>query len=888
MNQFNLQKVRTGIFLLSMILLLPFSFSHNLLPAFPFWEINFFPLENFVQQNINDSDCDGVPDADDLCPGGDDSIDTDNDGIPDCADWDGFNNLPEEWKCGNNKVTVCHIPPGNPENAHDICINKNAVESHLDHGDYLGPCFTVTCDGDGDGGGCCFPGVNTDNTLTGDGNPDNELSVNISNDANNQLTLGTDGALYAGPDDDGDVTNELQSLSISGDQLSISSGNTVTLPDHVDDADADPGNEFNTNLTLFGTNLELTDGGGTLSVDLGNLPDDVNDADADPGNELQDLSLSGNTLSLTADPTPVDLTPYLDNTDQQALSINDDQLSISNGNTVTLPSSTEDADWYEVGSTTAPSAISDDVYTEGKVGIGQSSPDARLQVKGIGSTSSSLTSLFEKQNGERIFWMKDDGNVFVGEDVLGTSGGLLHVVSNEPNQRGIVVQNKDVSSTSAALIRFYVGSGFSGGNEGVGTLGYFAEDKKVKLASFRPFRAQASEIDLHVGNDNTVVNKSLRLFSPSGTELRMFATAQPSSNMWTKFEGANTLLYNTAINPPSGLGGLAEFRNTADSKVLQIRTFSPSYTINPSLAGKSLLSANHDFYLAPNTGFDTHIGNVSSGVTTTSLFVENTGNVGIGTTTPSEKLHVTGNVFSDGGIFITSDKRFKQDIQQLESVLEKINQLDGVSYAYRLEEFKERGFSEGTHLGLIAQNLEEVYPELVKTYEDGYKAVNYDGLIPVLIEGIKAQQADIEVLDSEKEELQQEVIQLNEENTVIQNRLDELESKMEQLLTLTENQQERISRQEVHLSSVDRIVLNQNEPNPFKEHTIITYYLPESTENAELYIFDLNGKILKKVALETGDGMIEVYASNLSSGMYSYSIVVDGSMVDTKKMVVTE
>ena len=68
--------------------------------------------------------------------------DDDNDGIPDCADWDGFENLAEEWKCGNNnnKVVICHIPPGNPSNAHTITISQSAVQAHLAHGDSLGPC----------------------------------------------------------------------------------------------------------------------------------------------------------------------------------------------------------------------------------------------------------------------------------------------------------------------------------------------------------------------------------------------------------------------------------------------------------------------------------------------------------------------------------------------------------------------------------------------------------------------------------------------------------------------------------------------------------------------------------------------------------------------------
>jgi hypothetical protein len=54
------------------------------------------------------------------------------------------------WPCGNNgnKVTICHIPPGNPANRHDICINPNAVSNHLNnHGDYIGECDQIFCGG---------------------------------------------------------------------------------------------------------------------------------------------------------------------------------------------------------------------------------------------------------------------------------------------------------------------------------------------------------------------------------------------------------------------------------------------------------------------------------------------------------------------------------------------------------------------------------------------------------------------------------------------------------------------------------------------------------------------------------------------------------------------
>lgn len=97
-----------------------------------------------------DSDCDGVSDECDLCPGGNDSYDLNGDGIADCHVFPGIEYVPAEWICGNNgkKVLVCHIPPGNPANAHTICISHNAVQAHLNHGCYVGACNTEVCDED--------------------------------------------------------------------------------------------------------------------------------------------------------------------------------------------------------------------------------------------------------------------------------------------------------------------------------------------------------------------------------------------------------------------------------------------------------------------------------------------------------------------------------------------------------------------------------------------------------------------------------------------------------------------------------------------------------------------------------------------------------------------
>jgi Chaperone of endosialidase len=123
-----------------------------------------------------------------------------------------------------------------------------------------------------------------------------------------------------------------------------------------------------------------------------------------------------------------------------------------------------------------------------------------------------------------------------------------------------------------------------------------------------------------------------------------------------------------------------------------------------------------------------------------------TGNVGIGTSGPTQKLHVIGNILATGTI-TPSDYRYKKNIHPLENALAKLQQLNGVTYEMNRQAFPEWNFEDTRQYGLIAQEVEKIFPEMVKTIDTkGYKGVDYVKLIPVLIEAIKDQQKEIEEL----------------------------------------------------------------------------------------------------------------------------------------------
>ncbi|MCK4345666.1 MAG: hypothetical protein KAX05_10315, partial [Bacteroidales bacterium] len=134
-------------------------------------------------------------------------------------------------------------------------------------------------------------------------------------------------------DEDADSGNEIQTFSKDGNTISLSKGGG-TVVDEVNDADPDPGNELQI-ITISNDTIYLSNGG------FVKLPaDQVDDADPDPTNEIQDLQLIGNILTITINDTPaeIDLSDYLDDTDDQQISYDPGTniLSLENGGTSDL------------------------------------------------------------------------------------------------------------------------------------------------------------------------------------------------------------------------------------------------------------------------------------------------------------------------------------------------------------------------------------------------------------------------------------------------------------------------------------------------------------------------------------------------------------------------
>lgn len=228
------------------------------------------------------------------------------------------------------------------------------------------------------------------------------------------------------------------------------------------------------------------------------------------------------------------------------------------------------------------------------------------------------------------------------------------------------------------------------------------------------------------------------------------------------------------------------------------------------------------------------------------------------------KLNING-VSKALAYFATSDQRFKREIKTISNASEILSKLEGKTYFWKTEEYKDKGFSSLRQYGFIAQELEKVVPEAVATDENGYKSVNYDMIIPILVQNAKEQATEIKDL---------------------QQQLDELKEVVKSLASNNAAGTKGNGSQSVTLSDKNAVILNQNVPNPFAESTVVNYAIGQDFVKAQIIFTTTDGKVIKSVEIrEKGAGTLNVFSDDLSNGLYSYSLIVDGKVIDTKKMV---
>lgn len=221
------------------------------------------------------------------------------------------------------------------------------------------------------------------------------------------------------------------------------------------------------------------------------------------------------------------------------------------------------------------------------------------------------------------------------------------------------------------------------------------------------------------------------------------------------------------------------------------------------------------------------------------------------------------------GSLVTSDRRFKQDIETIPNSLELLRRLRGATYTFNQSAFPDRNFSGGKQYGFIAQEVAEVLPELAVLNSDGYYALNYTMLIPVLTEAVKEQDAVIEQQKTVNAAQADEIARLNAEMQQLRNMV--LEMKTAQ-----------------NPADLRGYQLEQNKPNPFGNTSQIRYALPAGTTGASINLYDLNGRLLRTFPLTATEGAVTINGADFPNGAYLYDLLVGGRQVDVKRLVLSK
>ena len=249
----------------------------------------------------------------------------------------------------------------------------------------------------------------------------------------------------------------------------------------------------------------------------------------------------------------------------------------------------------------------------------------------------------------------------------------------------------------------------------------------------------------------STVNPTLNVIGGSGIQVNANDVAVDSTVVRTTgtqtIAGAKTFSNQLTINEP-----------TADGGTLRVDRKSGNANITPASSEAFMIVDSNTNFAAINYYANQDVILAYAG-----------GNVAIGDTSPSQKLFVNGNTkintalgvgvnpsstsgridaSNDVVAFSTSDERLKKYIKNIKNPLEKISKINGVTFEWKKTDEKMKKEVEGHDVGVLAQELEEVLHEVVATRDNGYKAVKYEKIVPLLIEAIKEQQKQIDELKS--------------------------------------------------------------------------------------------------------------------------------------------
>jgi trimeric autotransporter adhesin len=342
----------------------------------------------------------------------------------------------------------------------------------------------------------------------------------------------------------------------------------------------------------------------------------------------------------------------------------------------------------------------------------------------------------------------------VSSSVLNIGTNLITVATNQPSVRfgGIAVVDSGSAGGSGSFLYDSVQDEFIFVHRGNGT--------NVTSSHF----VMGPETIDNLGNEIYLTNN--RVLKGTGKEHIVDSNITDTGTLITL--GSNTVVSGTIVATGttlvsgsaqiafSGVTGTVSNAQLANSTISgkALGTNLDTLTIGTGLSGTSYNGSSA--VTIANTGVTSNVAgtgvsvsgatgavtiSIGQSVATSANAQFNSLGIGMAASATAGRIDATNDIVA----YSSSDIRFKENITPIENALEKISKISGNTYDWKEENKVEHGY-EGSDVGVIAQEIEEVLPQLVQTRENGYKAVKYDKLVALLIEGIKEQQSQIEEL----------------------------------------------------------------------------------------------------------------------------------------------
>jgi hypothetical protein len=379
----------------------------------------------------------------------------------------------------------------------------------------------------------------------------------------------------------------------------------------------------------------------------------------------------------------------------------------------------------------------------------------------------------------------------------------------------------------------------------------------------------------------------------SNTSVGAYSLTSNLTGHYNTATGFNTLALNTTGNNNTATGVNTLYSNTTGSMNVSFGNNS----LRSNVTGGSN-TAIGDSALFNNTSgnFNTAIGKLARVNSTTSTSLSNATAIGYGAVSDANNKIRIGNtaITSIGGqVGWTkfSDGRYKENIKENVPGLAFIRLLRPVTYQIKQKELNEKIYGSYQSLkgqketlqpetGFLAQEVEKAAQKIGYSFsgvdkpedpESSLYGLRYDEFVVPLVKSVQ--------------ELAAQNDSLSNQNKLLERRLEKIEKFLSEGRftpnTKNENDVNLISTQ---LANQAR--LEQNTPNPFSNSTSVEYFIPEHVKKATIQVTDMVGRTLQSISInKKGNGQLLLNTAQLTTGTYYYSLLIDGQVLETRKMI---